>query len=409
MTREIPYGAGRLTVAVPPHVEVEWVQPDYGAAAPDAAALLEERLRRPIGAAPLAQQARGARSVVIVIDDITRPTPSKQMLPALLGELDAAGVAAGAIRILVGVGSHRTMTPAEMETLVGPEIFSRYQVLNHEARDPNHLVQVGRSPRGIPVWINRLVAESDLTVLTGFIKPHNVAGYSGGYKGYFPAVAGLETVVGLHALQQLPGEPCRLGELDNPFRVELDAMGPLVPAPTFILNVIINRQKQIVEAFAGHPMEAHRAAVAETAKRAVVPVSRPAEMVLACGGGFPSDISLYQGINALASVVRLRLPLVRPDGHVILAGEFREGLGSEFGGGRHKDLGTAWASHLRKMRRLTVVSPHVPRPALEAAGIAKAESVEEAIEACARDFAAPRLIVLPDAPYTVGRASAPAN
>ncbi len=406
MTRKVPYGRTGLFISFPENIDLEWVQPDYGPSAPDPAALLADRLQNPIGAPPLAEKARGAKRVTIIIDDITRPTPTKHMLPAILKELHAAGVEAEGVRIVVGVGSHRQMTPEEIETIVGPEICSRYKVLNHEARDPEHLVEVGRSPRGIPVWINRLVAEADLSVITGFIKPHNGAGYSGGYKGYFPATAGLETVVGLHDLQKLPGEPCRLGEIDSPLRVELDACGPLVPAPTFILNTIINRDKQIVDAFAGHPMEAHRAAVAAVEKRAVVPVSRQADIVMACGGGYPSDISLYQGINALASVVRVRKPLVKPDGYVILLGEFREGLGSEFGGGRHKDLATAWASHLKKMRLLTVVSPNVPRPELDKAGIAKAATAEEAIAQCAAGCGTlPHVIVLPDAPYTVGRAA----
>ncbi len=399
MTRELPFGCGTIRVSFPEAAEVEWVQPEYGPGAPDPEALIEARLRQPIGAAPLAEQARGAKRAVIVIDDITRPTPSRVMLPPVLRELQAAGVPAEGVTILVGVGSHRTMSDEERETLVGPEIFRRYRVVNHLARDPEHLTHLGQSPRGIPVWINRAAAEADLSILTGFIKPHNVAGYSGGYKAYFPAVAGIDTVVGIHALQKLPGEPCRVGELDNPFRLEVDAMGPMVPAKTFLLNVIINRKKQVVDGFAGHPMEAHRAAVAETEKRAVVRVSRPAEAVVACGGGYPSDISLYQGVNALTSVVRLATPVVRPDGEVILAGEFREGLGSEFGGPRHKDLGTAWESHLRRMRRLTVVSPNVPAGELEKAGIAAAGSIEEALGRSG----ARHVVVMPDAPYTVGR------
>jgi nickel-dependent lactate racemase len=402
MVRKIPFGRGELEVSFPEYLDVEWVQPDYGPGVADPEGLITARLRQPTGVPPLAEQAHGARRIAIVIDDITRPTPSRVMLPPVLRELEAAGVDAAGIRILVGVGSHRTMTPAEIETLTGPEIFSRYQVVNHEARDPQHLVHLGASPRGIPVWINRLVAEADLAIITGFIKPHNVAGYSGGYKAYFPAVSGIETIVGIHALQQLPGEPCRLGEIDNPFRVEVDAMGPLVPARSFLLNTVINRQKQVVAAFAGHAMEAHRAAVTFAEQRAVVPVSGPADVVVTCGG-YPSDISLYQGVNALTSVVRLRTPLVKPEGQVILVGEFREGLGSEFGGsGRHKDLATAWSSHLQKMSRLTVVSENVPRTALQAAGIGSADSVEAAL----RYAMGTHVVVLPDAPYTVGRAAA---
>ncbi len=403
MTKQLPYGRATLSVSFPEDLNVEWVQPDYGPGAPDPSALLAECLRNPIGSRPLADQARGAKRVAIVIDDITRPTPSGLMLPAVIRELHAAGVAAEGIRIVVGVGSHRTMTPAEIAEIVGEDIFPRYTVVNHQARDPQHLADIGRSPRGIPASVNRTIVESDLAVLTGFIKPHNVAGYSGGYKAYFPAVSGIDTIVGLHDLQKLPGEPCRLGEIDNPFRAEVDAMGPLVPVPTFLLNVVINRHKQIVRAFAGDPRQAHQAAVAETVKRATVPVSQPADVVLAGGGGYPSDISLYQGINALTSVVRLRKPLVKEDGQVILLGEFREGLGSEFGsGGRHKDLATAWASHLKKMRRLTVVSPNVPHEPLAAAGIARAQSAEEAIRRCAADYRNPHILVMPDAPYTVG-------
>src|SRR2546422_2459818 len=143
MTRRIPHGRASLDVRFPADLEVEWVQPNYGRGAPDPAALLADRLQNPIAARPLADQARGARRVTIIIDDITRPTPSKQMLPAVLRELHSAGVEAGGIRVLVGVGSHRTMTPEEMETIVGPEIFARYQVLNHQARDPEHLVRLG--------------------------------------------------------------------------------------------------------------------------------------------------------------------------------------------------------------------------------------------------------------------------
>jgi len=399
MVYQIPYGSGSVEFSSPQGMEVEWIEPQYGAGALDPAALILKRLRNPIGARPLAAQARGARRVTIIVDDITRPTPSRQMLPPILQELDSAGVPVQGIQIVVGVGSHRKMLPEEMQALVGPDIFSRYVVLNHEAREPEQLVALGNSPRRIPVRLNRQILESDLCIITGFIKPHNVAGYSGGYKGYFPATAGLETIVGVHALQQLPGEPCRVGEIDNPFRIEVDAMGAMVPTPTFILNVIINCRKQIVDAFAGHPMKAHRAAVAETEKRATVGVMRAAPIVVASGGGYPSDISLYQGINALASVVRLRDPLVEPNGHVILMGEFREGLGSEFlGGGRHKDLGTAWASHLRKMGRLTVVSANVPREKLEEAGIRKADTLEDAIGS---DDG--HMIIMPHAPYTVGR------
>ena len=147
MIRNLPYGCTGLVVSFPENVELEWAQPDYGPGAPDAAALLAQRLRHPIGASPLADQARGAKRVTIIIDDITRPTPSKQMLPAVLAELHAGGVSESGIRILVGVGSHRTMTPAELEAIVGPEIFARYAVVNHQARDPRHLVELGRSPQ----------------------------------------------------------------------------------------------------------------------------------------------------------------------------------------------------------------------------------------------------------------------
>src|ERR1043165_6879769 len=103
MIKNLPYGRTTLPVDFPEKLDVEWVQTDYGPAALDAPALLRQRLRNPIATKPLAEQARGARRVTIVIDDITRPTPSKQMLPALVSELHDAGVSAEGIRILVGV------------------------------------------------------------------------------------------------------------------------------------------------------------------------------------------------------------------------------------------------------------------------------------------------------------------
>jgi nickel-dependent lactate racemase len=165
---------------------------------PDPAAAAEAALRQPIGTAPLAQLAAGRRDACIVICDITRPVPNKILLPPVLRTLEAAGLSAERITLLLATGTHRPNRGAELEALVGPGIAARYRVINHDCRDRDSHRALGVSPNGVPVWLDKTYCDADLKITVGLIEPHFMAGYSGGRKLVMPGLAAFETVQRRH-------------------------------------------------------------------------------------------------------------------------------------------------------------------------------------------------------------------
>src|SRR5262249_22698083 len=148
----------------------------------------------PLGARPLAELARGKRKAVVVISDITRPVPNRLLLPPILEALAEGGIPRDAVTILIATGTHRPNVGEELVTLVGPEVAGRCQIENHVAQDLESHVDLGESPRGVPIFIDRRYLEADLRITTALIEPHFMAGYSGGRKSVCPGLCALETV-----------------------------------------------------------------------------------------------------------------------------------------------------------------------------------------------------------------------
>jgi nickel-dependent lactate racemase len=101
--------------------------------------------------------------------------------------------------IVNGTGSHRANTPDELRRTVGAEVYARHRVVNHDAHDPGTLVEAGTGIDGRPVLRNRDYVEADRRIVLGFLEPpHFMAGFSGGYKGIFPAVADIGAIMRYH-------------------------------------------------------------------------------------------------------------------------------------------------------------------------------------------------------------------
>ncbi len=172
-------------------------------ACPDPAELIRGALAKPIGTPRLGELARtcrpgGARTVLVVVDDVSRPTPVHAILPPVLEELRDAGVPDGGIEFLLALGSHRSMTRAEIDAKLGPAVAARYPVHNHDWKDPAACELIGRTAQGVDVWINRRVTAADLVVGIGRIMPIEVSGFTGGGKILVPGVCGKLTNDDMH-------------------------------------------------------------------------------------------------------------------------------------------------------------------------------------------------------------------
>ena len=215
----------------------------------DISSTVEDALQNPISTPTLSNliSIKKAKSVLIVVNDITRPTPYDVILPPILNEIQSAGIEDGFITLLIANGIHRSQTEEESRSIYGENVWSRYRILNHSSdRD---LVSLGILPDGLDLQVNQQVKEHDLVVATGLIGLHYIAGYSGGRKSIIPGIAGRKTIEATHRL--MADERACSGNLcDNPVN-DLLLEGARWAGVDFILNVITDDNRQIVAAVAG--------------------------------------------------------------------------------------------------------------------------------------------------------------
>jgi len=318
---ELPWGGGTLSFELPPGWELLGrVEPSAPPPCADLGAELASCLASPIGSPPLAELARGARRVALVIDDDSRPTPVALLVPALLAELARAGLPRSAVTVVPALGLHRPMTEEETAKRLGIEGLA---TSTHLADDEAALSFLGTTRRGSPVWINRVVAESDLVVGVGCIEPHIIAGAGGGAKIIVPGVAGRATIAHNHSINCRPESYNNVGRPveANPMRLDLEEATAMLRPPVFVLNAVLDPKKEVVRLVAGHPVAAHREGARTSYAIYGAPVPGPADVVVSSSR--PMDQDLRQGVKSLANT----LGAVRKGGTMIVLVRADEGVG----------------------------------------------------------------------------------
>lgn len=320
---QLKFGKGHLDLDVPNRNLSSVLRPKSLPAVEDEARAVVKALREPIGAPPLADLVKADSKIAILVSDITRPCPSKRILPPLLGELNKVGVASEDVVIIFARGIHRAQTPQEQKSLLGSEIFSRVRVIEHDAWNDRGNRYVGVTSRRVPVSINTCALSCDFILGVANIDIHYFMGYSGGAKSLMPGAAAVETIHTNHALMIHPD--AQPGKADgNPVREDAEEAAKMAGL-NYILNVALNEKHEITGVFAGDFVNAHRAGASHIDLMYKVPVKEKADVVVASVGGFPQDINLYQAHKGLKNAGYA----VRDGGTIILLAECREGLGSD--------------------------------------------------------------------------------
>ena len=281
-------------------------------------------LEAPIGTQRLGDVIRAGKSagrgnkVAIIASDVSRPSPSYAIIPSILDELYAAGVAREDITVVFAVGSHRKQTDEERKKLVGERVYSEVRCVDS---DPADCVSFGTTTAGTPVDITRAVAEADFRICTGNIEFHYFAGFSGGVKALIPGCATRNTIQSNHSM--MVRDDAHAGKLDgNPLREDLEEAGRMVGID-FIVNVVLDEHKKIVHAVAGDPVKAHRSGCEYLSRMYLKKIPHRADIVLVSQGGAPKDLNLYQTQKALDNAKHA----VKDGGVIILIGSCKEGLG----------------------------------------------------------------------------------
>lgn len=280
-----------------------------------------EAVRAPLGEAkPLRACVQAGERVAIVIADTTRPLPSDRLLPWILGEL--AHVPLEQVTILSGTGSHRANTTEEWLRLVGEPLYRTARCIDHDAHEASTHALAGESPFGYPVYMNREYVEADRRIILGFIEPHFMAGFSGGYKAVFPGVAGIDAIMQYHGAENIGHPRSTWGCLeDNPTQATVRANGSLLPVD-FCVNVTLNQDRAITGYFCGETLAAHARGCAYCMETAMTPVEQRYPVVVTTNSGFPLDQNLYQTVKGMSAAVQI----VEPGGLILAAARCNDGF-----------------------------------------------------------------------------------
>jgi len=329
----LPYSRTQIEFSLPDSMQVDVAVSRQVEPLADASAAIQEALAHPVGAPPLSRIARRGKRACIIFTDITRDSPDALLVPALLAELEQAGVRDEDITLLCGTGMHRPSTPAEKDTKLGAQVASRYRVVDNDPRNPAALLDLGYRVDGVPVRLHRAALQTDLLIATGIVEPHQYAGYSGGRKTVAIGAAGEAFIAYTHAPAFLDHPGTRLGRIEgNPFHEAVSEAARRANL-RFILNVVLDDDRRLLRVTAGEPEQAFRDLV--TFARGVYEVRIPHAYDIAIGGvGYPKDANLYQASRAASYLFFAPTPVVRPGGWIIIPARCEEGAGAGVGEAR---------------------------------------------------------------------------
>jgi lactate racemase len=319
MRIELAYGKSSLSVDLPDNREIIVVEPKFVPALSDPPAALQDCLKDPLGLPPLSETPSDTK-VGIIFSDITRPTPNDVILPVLLDQL--AHIPRENITLFNALGTHRPNTDIELRGMLGDELVENYRIVQNNAFEPETQICLGVSNLGHEVWINREVIECDLRVLTGFIEPHFFAGFSGGGKAIMPGMAGQRTVFGNHDAGMITSPKATWGvNSENPIFDEIREVVRMAGA-CFLMNVTLNRDKEITGVFSGDLELAHNAGCDFIRQSAMVPVQALFDIVITTNSGYPLDLNLYQAVKGMSAAAQI----VKSGGTIIIAADCWDGI-----------------------------------------------------------------------------------
>ena len=285
--------------------------------------LVKKALEFPIASKKLSELSRGKQNIVIIASDHTRPVPSKIIIPQMLAEIRKGNPDAD-ITILIATGCHRETTKQELINKFGEEIVAKEKIYIHDCDEKEKLVNIGVLPSGGQCEINKIALDADLLVAEGFIEPHFFAGFSGGRKSVLPGIASKKTVLANHCSKFIDSPYARTGILEgNP--IHRDMLSAARQAKlAYIVNVVINAEKEVVYAVAGDVEQAHKAGrdfLCSQCKAAPV----YSDIAISTNGGYPLDQNIYQAVKGMTAAEAT----VNKGGVIIMLSQCGDGHGGE--------------------------------------------------------------------------------
>jgi nickel-dependent lactate racemase len=287
---------------------------------------IRQAVSHPLGMAPLREYARGKKEAVVLFDDMARVTRVAEIVPSVLAELTAAGIADKQVRFIAACGCHGVMDRTDFIKKLGEEVLKRFPVYNHDPFD--NCVYAGTTSGGTRLNINAEVMKCDLKIGIGSVVPHIMAGFGGGSKIVLPGVSAYETVLAFHSPRTASGGKGFSGTVtgmgaieDNPRRKDIDEAADIVGLDMKI-DAIVNMWGEAAAVYAGAPRPTYAAALEEARKHYLTPTAGDKDIVIA---------NAFAKANEAVSGLSIALPAVsKQGGDVVLIANAPDGQATHY-------------------------------------------------------------------------------
>lgn len=320
MNVKLAYGKIGYFLELSDDYNIDVIEPYKTEGLNDQGKAITDALRNPYKSEPLKNIVKSKDKVAIIFSDITRATPYKIILPALLNELK--NIPRENICFFCATGTHRFATKKELITILGENIVKNYKIIQNDANNLDLHEYVGTTTSGNKVLVNKRLLDFDLKILTGFIEPHFFAGFSGGGKALVPGMANVQTIKFNHSIAKLSLETVNWGiTYGNPLWEEIMESAEFVPN-LFLLNITLNKNKEITKVFAGNLRSAHMAGCQFVKDSAMVSVDKEYDIVITSNSGYPLDLNIYQTVKGMSAAAQI----VKKGGTIIMVAECWDGI-----------------------------------------------------------------------------------
>jgi len=311
------------------HLPKDWSITICKMASHDTKELSKEKIQsaidNPIGTDSISKLAKGKKRVVIIFDDLHRPTPTSKIISFVLKELHQSGIIDRQISFIAATAAHRPMIREDFVKKLGEDIVEKYPVYTHNPFGTmDSLKKLGRTSYGTPVEVNREVAEADLKLGIGCIIPHSLAGFSGGGKIILPGCASIKSIRHNHE-EVAGGKPTNfnphpstgVGKVDeNVARDDIEEAARIVGLDMAI-DVVLNNKREIIGVFAGDFILEHRKGVAFAKRAYSTNVEPNADIVIS--NAYPIDSNPSIALRPVIGSIRNK-------GDIVIIGSSTEGI-----------------------------------------------------------------------------------
>jgi lactate racemase len=316
---KLPYIRDEVTIDIPEKRVLGIIEPNDVPVTRTPGSIINDALESDTGSGNFRKFLDAPGKVLVIVNDGTRPTPTRYVLDVIADELDAADA-----EFIIATGVHRGPTLEEYNFIFGDHykhFASRIHV--HDARADEEMVSIGTSSNGTEMIINRMGVEYEKLLVIGSVEPHYFAGFTGGRKGILPGIAAFKTIEQNHEHALHPD--ARALKLEgNPVHEDMIDALKILDNQIFGIMTVLDKNHRIYAATSGDIHKSFYAAVDKAKEVFVAEVEAPADIVVSVAR-YPMDVDLYQAQKAIENG-----KLILKDGGIlILVASCREGLGEE--------------------------------------------------------------------------------